>query len=174
MTTGYIVQALRDYDYMNACSLRQKDPFLVTSERRGDKIVLDRIMQNLLVDEKNDKDIKPIPRFMTTTWEKDKHGHHEPIGGTRRENSKASYLQSVKWRFAMALLAGFFLIGPMWLIVLHNTRYTALISTTVLVIVFGFLMAVFQTDYKDVLSTTAAYAAILIVFVGVYLTPSKT
>jgi NADH:ubiquinone oxidoreductase subunit 5 (subunit L)/multisubunit Na+/H+ antiporter MnhA subunit len=57
----------------------------------------------------------------------------------------------------MAFLAGFFLIGPMWLIVLHNTRYTALVSTTVLVVVFGILMAAFQTDYKDVISNTAAY-----------------
>jgi hypothetical protein len=160
---------------MNACSLLQKDPFLVTSERRGDQIMLDSIMQKLLVAENDEiKLSKPISRSITTTWEKDKHGYHEPIGGTRRENSKASHLQSVEWRFAMALLAGFFLIGPMWLIVLHNTRYTALISTTVLVILFGFLMAIFQTDYKDVLSNTAAYAAILIVFVGVYLTPSKT
>jgi len=70
--------------------------------------------------------------------------------------------------------AGFCLIGSMWLIdsaTQHAVlvQYTAFISTTVLIMLFGFLMAIIQIDYKDVLSNTAVYAVILIVFVGVYL-----
>jgi hypothetical protein len=65
-----------------------------------------------------------------------------------------------------AIVGGIFLIGPMWLMVLHKTRTTALVSTTVFVVVFGLIMALFLDKMMDVLSRTAAYAAVLIVFVG--------
>lgn len=71
-----------------------------------------------------------------------------------------------KKRLGMAVLGGAMLIGPMWLMVLHNTLYTCLVSTTVFVAVFGVIMAYKLDDGKDVLSSTAAYAAVLVVFVG--------
>lgn len=69
-------------------------------------------------------------------------------------------------RFSLAIVGAALLLGPMWLMVLHNTLYTGLITTTVCVAVFG-LLVVFQLDMPmDVLSGTAAYAAVLVVFVG--------
>jgi hypothetical protein len=50
--------------------------------------------------------------------------------------------------------------------VMHKTHYTALASTTVFVSVFGLMMALVLDKLMDVLSSTAAYAAVLVVFVG--------
>lgn len=50
--------------------------------------------------------------------------------------------------------------------VLHNTMWTGLISTSVFVVVFGVLVAWFLEDKEKVLASTAAYAAVLVVFVG--------
>ncbi|KAK4188123.1 hypothetical protein QBC35DRAFT_451566 [Podospora australis] len=69
-------------------------------------------------------------------------------------------------RLFIALAGATFLIGPMWLMMLRIEVYTKLVSTTVFVAVFGLLMAYFVEEYKDVLSSTAAYAAVPVVFVG--------
>lgn len=64
------------------------------------------------------------------------------------------------------MVGGIFLIAPMWLMALHNTLYTSLIATTVCVALFGLLMASVLEKPTDVMSSTAAYAAVLVVFVG--------
>jgi hypothetical protein len=74
--------------------------------------------------------------------------------------------RSLHGRFGMAAVGGAFLIAPMWLMVLHRTLYTGLVSTTVFVIFFGIVMAFFIEKGLDVMTTTAAYAAVLVVFVG--------
>lgn len=50
--------------------------------------------------------------------------------------------------------------------VLHNTKYTALVSTTVFVVTWVIDAAVTLSDPIAVLSTTAGYTAVLVVFVG--------
>jgi hypothetical protein len=89
-----------------------------------------------------------------------------PIGGTRRAEVQKKYLRSLKGRLLTAAVGAVFLIGPMWLMVLHHTRYTSLISTSVFVGVFGMLMARSLEKPMEVLTSTAAYAAVLVVFVG--------
>lgn len=49
---------------------------------------------------------------------------------------------------------------------LQGGLYTSLISTTAFVSGFGILMTYFLGEGKDVLASTAAYAAALVVFVG--------
>ena len=95
-----------------------------------------------------------------------KEGKAIPIGGTRNENHKESEWKNFRKRLQMAVLGGVFLLAPMWLMVLHRTKYTALVSTTVFVAFFGLIMAKFLEKEMDVLSVTAAYAAVLVVFVG--------
>jgi hypothetical protein len=90
----------------------------------------------------------------------------QPIGGTRMESFENARFKSFVRRLGMAAVGGGFLIGPMWLMVLHNTRYTALISTSVCVFIFGVTMASVLEHLMNVLSVTAAYAAVLVVFVG--------
>ena len=66
----------------------------------------------------------------------------------------------------MAFVAALLLVGPMWLMVLHNTMYTGLITTTLCVAFIGAFLSYVLERPMDVLSGTAAYAAVLVVFVG--------
>jgi hypothetical protein len=66
----------------------------------------------------------------------------------------------------MAAIGGAFLIGPMLLMVLHKTLLTTLLTSSICVFAFGLLMAMFLEKPFDVLSATAAYAAVLVVFIG--------
>ncbi|KUI57891.1 hypothetical protein VP1G_10993 [Cytospora mali] len=58
------------------------------------------------------------------------------------------------------------LLGPMWLMVLHKTLYTGLVTTTVCVVFLGALCSFLLDKPMDVLSATFTYAAVLVVFVG--------
>jgi hypothetical protein len=51
---------------------------------------------------------------------------------------------------------------------LHASLYTSLITTSIATILFGLILAFGATDSRgqDVLGATAAYCAVLIVFVG--------
>lgn len=71
-------------------------------------------------------------------------------------------------RSAFALLGGFALIIPMLVMKLNPTTLTVCLTTTLFVIAAALLLALFMrdTEPKDVLSITAAYAAVLVVFVG--------
>lgn len=69
-------------------------------------------------------------------------------------------------KVGMAVLGGSFLIGPMLIMVLHPGLVTSLVTTSVCVFAFGLGIARFLDKPFDVLSATAAYAAVLIVFVG--------
>lgn len=95
-------------------------------------------------------------------WETDE-ARPEPIGGRRDANLRQAWLLGFMERLSVALVGGAFLIGPMWLMVLDPRLHTALVSTTVYVAFFGLLMAYHLDDLKDVMSSTAAYAAVLVV-----------
>jgi hypothetical protein len=156
-----IVQALQDYDYMRTRSKEPTDPFLVTGERWIDHRILQRAMGNFhdyFVAENFEIDNSIGP------WMENEDG--VPIGGTRNEKIKETEWKNFIKRLQMAVLGGVFLLVPMWLMVLHQTRYTALISTTVFVAIFGLVMARYLEKEMEVLSVTAAYAAVLVVFVG--------
>jgi len=158
------VQAIQDYDYMTTRSQQPIDPFIVTGERHIDDYVLnttiDHYIPQGLDKQKTTNDITsyitPPESELTRT----------PIGGIRQANAQRSELKSLRKKLTMAAVGGAFLVGPMWLMVLHRSRYTALVSTTVLVICFGITMACSLKSEMDVLSSTAAYAAVLVVFVG--------
>ncbi|KAK4044205.1 hypothetical protein C8A01DRAFT_43113 [Parachaetomium inaequale] len=153
-------KALQDYDYMFTHSQRLRDDFLVTGERFIDDYVL-----HTMLDAEAGKDAKLAsspPITVAGPWE-DK---HFPIGGTRSENRAKSELAQLRDRTVMALLGGLFLVGPMWLMMLHKTLYTCLVATTVCVTIFGLVMARLLDKPMEVLSGTAAYAAVLVVFVG--------
>jgi hypothetical protein len=149
----HVVQALRDYDYIDTCLQRVKDPFIATSARKVDGLVLQNALR--VANE-------PMDFLFPEPIEKS----NEPISGTRRASFEKARLKAFVVRIALAIVGGGLLIGPMWLMVLHNTHYTALISTSVLVLIFGVIMAWVIDDLMNVVSATAAYAAVLVVFVG--------
>ena len=57
--------------------------------------------------------------------------------------------------------------------VLHRSLATALFTTSVCVLAFGVLVARALEKRFDVLSATAAYAAVLVVFVGTTTAPES-
>ncbi|KAI0532475.1 hypothetical protein GGR58DRAFT_507399 [Xylaria digitata] len=150
------IKAVQDYDYMTSRCKLPRDPFYVTGERYIDSYVLHSLLGEAT------KDVTGEPAPVSAPWEYTK----EPIGGTRNDMTAKSESFEFRRRIAVAAVAGFFLIGPMWLMVLHNTLYTCLVSTTVSVTVFGLILACSLDSPKEVMSGTAAYAAVLVVFVG--------
>ena len=136
-----------------------RDPFLASGEYLVDKYIFDES----LPPEAWEQHFTPTPSMCE--WERDKHNASE-ICGTRGYNLSKTGFKNLRKRIAVAGIGGIYLIGPMWLMVLHNTLYTVLISTTVLVATFGFTMACYLDAERDVLASTAAYAAVLVVFVG--------
>ena len=89
----------------------------------------------------------------------------------REERSQKNALTQ---RIIMALFGGVALIGPMLIMTLHQSRNTSLITASVATFLFALLMAFAARDSagKDVLAITAAYAAVLVVFVGTSTAPS--
>lgn len=75
----------------------------------------------------------------------------------------------------MAMFGGVALIGPMLIMTLHPSRNTSLITVSVSTFLFAPLLAFIASDSagKDVLGATAAYAAVLVVFVGSSMPPSS-
>lgn len=150
---------------MEQRSKSTRDPFLASGEYAFDNYVLNCNIDNILA---NDPDMKKLASHKP--WEPadtgDPKQHHESICGTRNRNVVKAWYLAFKDRVLLAAVGGAFLVGPMWLMVLQSGLYTTLITTTVSVAGFGVLMAYFLEEGKDVLGSTAAYAAVLVVFVG--------
>ncbi|KAF4929818.1 hypothetical protein CGCVW01_v001283 [Colletotrichum viniferum] len=68
--------------------------------------------------------------------------------------------------FVWAVVGNLFLIGPMILMVLKPGLITSLVTTSVCVTIFAAVAPKFLDKIGDVMSATAAYAAVLVVFVG--------
>lgn len=71
-------------------------------------------------------------------------------------------------RIRMALFGGVVVVAPMLVMALHRTLLTTLLTTSLVVLVVGLVLAWMMdtAEPKDILTATAAYAAILVVFVG--------
>lgn len=71
-------------------------------------------------------------------------------------------------RLAIALFGGFTLVAPMLIMAWHPTRLTALLTTSLLLFAVAVALAWWMEDAqnKDIIAATAAYAAVLVVFVG--------
>ncbi len=81
------------------------------------------------------------------------------------EDEKKSLFLS---RLAMALFGGLALIVPMLITTLHQTKLTTLLTTSLFVAAVAVALAWWMEDAqnKDIIAATAAYAAVLVVFVG--------
>ena len=70
-------------------------------------------------------------------------------------------------RFYFAMFGGIAPVGPMLLMVFYKHRLTSLLTVSVSVFVFGLGMAKYSTaNPEGIMAAVAAYAAVLIVFVG--------
>ncbi|KAF4440254.1 hypothetical protein FACUT_3578 [Fusarium acutatum] len=160
---GFTVQALQNYEYMEKRSLQPEDPFYMSSEKYQDR----KLLEAILGDKKDSFEGQPVFPAIGH-WQKGP-DESRSVRYTRQDNYKRNWTVGLHQRLAVAAVAavgGIFLMAPMWLMVLRNTLYTALVSTTVFVTVFGLMAAIYLTSLMDVMSSTAAYAAVLVVFVG--------
>jgi branched-subunit amino acid transport protein len=73
----------------------------------------------------------------------------------------------------MGAFGGIALIGPMLLMSLHRDLETSLITCSVATALFTVALAISGKNLKgqEVLGATAAYAAVLVVFVGTSMSP---
>ncbi|KAI1411432.1 hypothetical protein F5Y13DRAFT_200996 [Hypoxylon sp. FL1857] len=147
------VQALQDHEYMVKFSYEKTDPFIVTAERRVDGILMRNAMKQK---EARAKELDPY-HFSGISSK-----NLAPITIPRSEATFKSFTARI-W---VAAVGGLFLIVPMWIMVLHKTLWTGLATTTAFVAAFGLLMAYVLSESIHVLSSSAAYAAVLVVFVG--------
>ena len=68
----------------------------------------------------------------------------------------------------MSIFGAVALLAPMLIMTLHPTKITALLTTTAFVLVVAGILAASMksAENKDVIVATAAYTAVLVVFVG--------
>lgn len=112
------------------------------------------------------KDVSPDMANLLKKCQPKKRLQSDPIAGHCSTLLSIQDGRRIFMRIGFSAVGGVFLIGPMWITVLHNTLYTGLTSTTAFLTVFGLMAAVYLEEGKDVFAATAAYAAVLVVFVG--------
>ncbi|CAP65458.1 uncharacterized protein PODANS_6_9600 [Podospora anserina S mat+] len=157
-TLSEYVSAVQEHDYMEQRGSGGRDPFLITGERYMDRKVLEQVMHGFQLSESTDSNPtgEPSLRVWQTT-------RRAPVP-TRGDNR----LKKLLARIGIAAIGTAFLIVPMWLLiwVVWEDTWVALWSTTIFVAVFGVLMACVLENEIAVLSASAAYAAVLVVFVA--------
>ncbi|KAM0457260.1 hypothetical protein ACHAO4_003057 [Trichoderma viride] len=170
------IKATRDNDYIRTCVDRGlHDPFLIRSERQVDAAILDaellRIPPEMLEKELLLQSVNGTERFnLVPPLEQ------EPtaIGGTRNETTRKQWTEDFLKRIVVSVIGGAFLVVPMWLMISLNSQRASLITTTVFVFVSGIVASYSLENPLAVVSTTAAYAAVLVVFVGTSSTPTSS
>ena len=146
---------------------REDDPFLVKTSRCLDAAVLREHLAGV-ASSLNTEDMDLLKQYKSDSsfpGPKDTE-RPEVLGGFRNSMIEETEQRGFLVRLTMAGLAWAFIVGPMLLMVLNHTKLTALLTTSVCVLAFGALMAKTMEKPFDVLSATAAYAAVLVVFVG--------
>ena len=85
------------------------------------------------------------------------------------KKSKAKAAKALTARIIMAVGGGLALIAPMLIMTLHPTKLTRLLTSSCFIIVVAVALAAFMdtAEPKDIIASTAAYAAVLVIFVGV-------
>ncbi|CZR53460.1 uncharacterized protein PAC_03338 [Phialocephala subalpina] len=144
------ITALKDYEYVKERALmgQNDDPFIVTSERLHDRMVLEETLKLWM---EGGPDMQNFQLLELQSHLDEIHRSRPPI-------------DTEKWYFSEVR-------GPEQIRKNHsrssfNGRVTNLVTTSVCVLAFGLLISVFLEKPFDVLSATAAYAAVLVVFVG--------
>lgn len=85
-----------------------------------------------------------------------------------RMSTQTRLLIKFSKRLYMALFGGLILIAPMLIMRLHPDLLTVILTTSIFVVMVSIILAAVMTtaETKDILGTAAAYAAVLVVFVG--------
>jgi len=161
---------------------QSSDPFIASQEREHDGYLLLEALTREGITPSSLGEQQKLSAIPTGPWEQQqRHGRGlirrntnistigesgvaQPLLGTRSETFKRAALA----RVTAALVGAVFLVGPMWALVLkQDSVYFQLGFTTACVLVFGLIMAWYLETVDKVFSVTLAYAAVLMVFIGV-------
>lgn len=143
--------AIRDREFMRESALRDwdKNPFHLKSQRETERDLLEDlkakgIHPNQMV---SVEEARVLPHLPGGPWDSLR---------TRRE------------RYVLAILGGLILTVPMILMVLARRTPVSMITVSVCTMLFAVVTAYFSPTKLplELLSATAAYAAVLVVFVG--------
>jgi hypothetical protein len=145
---------------------RAHDYFIVSSERCHDRTVLLSALDDYSIGTGTMYDEAKDDALPTGPWEYPINNRTKPIGGTRYDNIKSQSRNAFWWKLGAAIVGTGFLIGPMWLLALKQRLYLQLEATTGFVFGFGLVLAYFMDKIDQVFAGTLAYAAVLMVFVG--------
>jgi hypothetical protein len=175
-----IAQALTNYDVLAQNSL---DHIPENQELFGAPDGLTRLQSHH--QEKKFSFLEPKTQsteFHLSNWRRYQHPDQHTLGGGNyilntslkfreldRDGREARARKSaLVERFSMGLFGGMALIAPMLIMTLHSSQTTGLVTVSVATVLFTSTIAVFARDAagKDVLAATAAYTAVLVVFIG--------
>jgi hypothetical protein len=145
---------------------RAHDYFIVSSERCHDRTTILSALDDYSTGTGKMYDEAKEGALPTGPWEYPVNNRARPIGGTRHENIKSQSRNAFWWKLGAAIVGTGFLIGPMWLLALKQRLYLQLEATTGFVFGFGLVLAYFMDKIDQVFAGTLAYAAVLMVFVG--------
>jgi hypothetical protein len=103
-------------------------------------------------------------------------------GHTHRQRKARADLRVRIERIAVAIFGGTMVVAPMLIMTLRPSRLSSLLTSSLFVLVVALVLAVVDmlpiaiSNFapKDILTSTAAYAAILVVFVGAFLPSLRT
>jgi hypothetical protein len=164
------VQALKDWDYIQTCVKLgvEKDPFILSTRRTVDKLLINGVAKEkwLAMVDARDSMNADIAKLNILAPPLDEDNWVLFGGGSRSAFNSKQARKELLERIGMACLGGMFLIGPMLIMVLHPSRLTSLLTSSMCVLAFGLVLSWFLEKPFEVLSAAAAYAAVLVVFVG--------
>lgn len=148
-------ETLRDWDLMQAKWTPdfEKDPFKLVTSKALDKKIIEEARIALpigLLQVPYDLDSPKLP------------------GGSRGHVIREKTTQLIAKRFGVALAGGLALLAPVIIMAVGKTLLKSLLTVSVAVLLFCVAIAKFSHQKSvEILSLTAAYTAVLVVFVGV-------
>lgn len=92
--------------------------------------------------------------------------------GTERQHSELAQkhresLQKARRRFMFAILGGLIIIIPVLIVAVGEASARALVVVSISILAFSVVVALFSAaEPENLLAATAAYAAVLVVFIG--------
>lgn len=143
---------------MKECALRgyQEDPFILKTSRAVDRRILESA--HLL----------PYGRLLPADDAK----HPQLRTQGRHKAHRMAHAREQSTRLLFAIAGGLSLILPMLIMANVPGKIASLVTTCISMLIFVILIAFLtRLSPNEVLATTAAYAAVLVVFVGTSLRP---
>lgn len=150
-------QSLRDWDLMQAKWTPdfEKDPFKLVTSKALDK----KIIEEARIALPNGPGLLQVPYDLNSP---------KLPGGSRGHVIQEKTTQLIAKRFGVALAGGLALLAPVIIMAVRKTLLKSLLTVSVAVLLFCVAVAKFSHQKSvEILSLTAAYTAVLVVFVGV-------